>query len=560
MNQYNILNVLVVSGGGYQGLTVIKGLKETPQTKIILADCYSENVCKYFCDSFYVVPKIINENYFFITILDICKKESVKLIIPSTELELAVLSKKEKHFQERGIQVAVSNHSLLKILLNKKSTHQFLVKNKYPVIPLVDLKKPNDSFPIIGKPLQGFGGKGFYEIDSLNELNKIHTPSLEKNYIWQPKLNAFEEYSIDFACGINGKPSKWIIRKRNKTFNGFAIICEKIDDTKIDNIISNLQKTLISRGGKGIFNVQILKTQFNYFISDINPRIGTSSIFALGCGLNLPRYICDSISEQRKKNLSPKNPVQLKMVRYLEELWIEPPIATNVKGIIFDLDDTLFDQKKWIFEKLKFLFFKMKKHLPNEAEFIGKSLSIIEEGNRSYIFDALAIEYGFNKELKVKLIETYRKIVPEGDFLYEEVLASILELKKRGYALGILTDNPPISQKQKIAACQLNGVLDSIVYTNKHNTEKPHAKAFNMIAQKIKIHKEHLIMVGDNLYRDIHGAVKANYAGAYFIRRQGGFFNYNENIFNEIQKSKLQYKTINSIRNLLNDLPPVTNQ
>src|SRR5262249_39085526 len=54
----DLLTVLVVSGGGFQGLSLVKSLRESPRIRIVLVDSYEENVSRYFADAFYRMPEI----------------------------------------------------------------------------------------------------------------------------------------------------------------------------------------------------------------------------------------------------------------------------------------------------------------------------------------------------------------------------------------------------------------------------------------------------------------------------------------------------------------------
>ncbi len=58
-------------------------------------------------------------------------------------------------------------------------------------------------------------------------------------------------------------------------------------------------------------------------------------------------------------------------------------------------------------------------------------------------------------------------------------------------------------------------------------------------------------MVGDNLYRDCYGALKAGFMIAYFIERKETFFNFNQEHFKN--KINLPHENIVKIASL-NDL------
>jgi len=69
---------LVVSGGGFQGLTLLKGLRESGSVRIIVADSYEQNVGRYFANRAYTVPPIAETDAFVGALLEICREEGVR--------------------------------------------------------------------------------------------------------------------------------------------------------------------------------------------------------------------------------------------------------------------------------------------------------------------------------------------------------------------------------------------------------------------------------------------------------------------------------------------------
>src|SRR5580765_2791223 len=102
------INVLVTSGGGFQGLAIVKELSCLHFVNILLADTYEENVTKYFTHKAVTVLPISDPN-FVRSLLKICQEENIHLVIPSTNHELAVLSEASELFSGMGICVAISS-------------------------------------------------------------------------------------------------------------------------------------------------------------------------------------------------------------------------------------------------------------------------------------------------------------------------------------------------------------------------------------------------------------------------------------------------------------------
>jgi len=547
------LNVLIVSGGGFQGLTLIKGLRYSEAVRIIMVDSSHENISKYFVDSFYPVPEIIHKNQFLNSLLHICEREHVRLIFPTTHIELLTLAENVDLFESKNIKIAISNLDFLKVVMNKISLYHFMLQEGFPVLPLLDISSSDLQFPIIGRPCSSWGSKGITVIHSYDEMKKYQLSELKDNFMWQPFLDNFEEFSIDCAINFDGTVSEYSMRHRIKTLGGFAVITENVQDSTIEKMFAELLKVINSKGARGIFNVQVLKTGSEYYFSDFNPRIGTSAVFSYQLGINYPLFICsyfkpDIYIQSYQENMRSKH---LRMVRYLEEFWIEKQNTHKIKGIVFDFDDTLINQKLWIFDKLSELWEIYSHDLPNKEEFLFKGMQTVEEGNRSNLFDALSEEFGFKDSLKDVLISKYRKIAPQNCPLFPDVLSTLTGLKRHGFKLALLTDNPPESQKQKIEACNLNDLFDEIIYSRELKCEKPDKTVFWEVAKLLRLPVHSLAMVGDNLYKDIIGSLDAGYRLAFWIVRDGTFFNFEEKLLDKIFTEKYHFIKIGNLKHLV---------
>jgi FMN phosphatase YigB (HAD superfamily) len=128
------------------------------------------------------------------------------------------------------------------------------------------------------------------------------------------------------------------------------------------------------------------------------------------------------------------------------------------------------------------------------------------------------------------------------------------ELKRRGYRLAILTNNPPASQRQKLKASGLLGQFSEIVYAAEMGAEKPARQGFLHVAKRLKLAPNELVMAGDNLYDDIGGALDSGYRHGFLVNRPGGFFNFDLGLFEELAGRGRKFTTISNLRDLLRHL------
>ncbi len=546
----SIVNVLLVAGGGFQGVALLKGLLRAGNIRVVLADCYEENIGRYFTHRSYAVPPIARQGEFIKALLEICESEKIQFVFPCTERELPVLAKHESEFAARGVKLAMSGAKLLERICDKKQLCSFLQSEGLPAPKIIDVASPALKFPILGKPANGWGGRGQIVLHSADELKRHSLKELRETHLWQPFLEEFTEYSVDFAINFSGQVSEICIRERVRASGGFAVIATERHPDRVAKIAEQFVRSIARHGGLGIFNLQIISAGSECFISDVNPRMGTSAVFGYGLGVNLPVFVCSPAAKVEAAGThSSRRP--LTMVRHLEELFVRNEGLDGIRGVIFDLDDTLLDQKRWILSKLRKVHRDFESRLPEAKAFLAKAMAILEEGNRSGLIDALRDGFGLGAELGRELIEAYRNVSKPEARVFDDVRPLLDELKRRGYRLGILTNNPPRSQRQKIAACGFQDRFDEIVYAQELGAEKPARDGFVEIARRLKLAPEQLVMAGDHLYSDIGGALGSGYAHGFFIQRPGGFFNFDVGIFAEVCGGGEKFTVITSLREML---------
>lgn len=549
-------NVLVASGGSFQGLAVLQGLRRLPGVRILLADCYAEHVGRYWAHRSYVVPRVSDESGFAAAIEKICRDEQVRLVIPATDFELPSLARLHGKLAARGTAAAVSDEALVETLQNKRSAYRCLQAASIPVLPLVVHPETSREFPLIGKPVAGWGGRGLIVARCAAELPP-REPGSAGAYVWQRYLADAREHSIDFAIGFHGEISPFSIRRRERTVAGFAVVASGADEASLTALAEQTARWLAASGGRGLFNVQTLQTDEQLVVSDVNPRVGVSSVFSLAEGLNFPGFLCQSLGSAVREHCGEirRRPSGLKMVRQLHESYFEAVDLSQARGVVFDLDDTLLAHKQWIVDKLQLLHDALGERLPPRRAFLQRALGHLEEGNRSALFDALSRDFFFDDRFRGELIERYRELVPERAALYPDVLPTLRELRARGFRTALLTDNPVRSQQQKLQVAGLSDQLDAVVFSREHGPEKPGRSAFMAAAQALDLPPERLLMVGDNLYRDILAALDAKYLHAFLVRRAGGFFNCDVANFQRLFADVSQFSAVDDLAAVLHYLP-----
>jgi len=508
---------LVTCGGGLQGLAVIAALRQVPQLRVIVMDNTEDNLGRYCSERFILAPPISDEPAFLDAVERACREHSVDLVLPSTEYELGTLARNASFIRSTGARLLSSPQAVLAVATDKLELHRWLESNDLPSLPTsCDPRASGLLPPLLGKPRRGWGAKAQRLLLTAQDVEAAATP--DPQVVWQPRLSGFSEYSVDFAIDEAGRISPLAIRRRSRTLSGFALMGDFVVDVELKSLVTRVTAEVARLGGLGLYNLQVLCQGQDRWVTDLNPRAGTSLPLSLAAGFNPVAFLLG------ERGASP-NPGQ-RSFRLMRERVVPQVDAQAVEGLVFDLDDTLLDQKDWIARKLEVVWKLRQDRLPTRSEFLKAGYTALEEGHRADLLNAVCRQLDLDEAACIDLIEVYRRAVPDGCRLYNDVLPVLAELRSRGFRLGLLTDNPAVSQRMKIDVAGLSEYFDGIVLTGELGQRKPATLCFETAARSLELESQSLAMVGDHLYRDGLGALDADYALAFHIHRPGGMFDF----------------------------------
>ncbi|MBN2588914.1 MAG: HAD family hydrolase [Sedimentisphaerales bacterium] len=179
---------------------------------------------------------------------------------------------------------------------------------------------------------------------------------------------------------------------------------------------------------------------------------------------------------------------------------------SNLKVVIFDLDDTLYDEVDYCksgFGACAHFLEETIEDLPSEGIF-NTFWEQFCKGNQTQTFNSALEKLGipYNDELIEELIKTYREHKPKIT-LPKDSLAVLKQLRKK-YTLAMLTDGFLPAQKLKVKALKIEKFFNCIVYTEElgRNFWKPSPEGFEKILETLQIQPENAVYVGDNEKKD----------------------------------------------------------
>lgn len=241
-----------------------------------------------FVDKKYIVPRL-NSSEFIPTIIEICKKENISLIIPTIDTELEIYSKyKELIEKETNAKIMVSDIDVISTVRDKVKTYEFLKNEGFDVPKLItedDIKNKNYTFPLFIKPLDGSSSINAFKIENEKELMFF------KDYIPNPIIQEFadgQEYCVDVFSDFESNIVTTVPKLRLAHRSGEITKSKIVKDKEIIELSKRLVKVLKP---KGEINFDCIKTKDSIKIIEINGRFAGGAPISFKAGANSPKNL-----------------------------------------------------------------------------------------------------------------------------------------------------------------------------------------------------------------------------------------------------------------------------
>jgi len=289
-------NILILSAGRRVELIDLfnKEANKKNNIKIYTADSNPKTAPACLINKRFIkLPKCNDSNYIK-ELKNLSSKLKIKVIIPTIDTELLILSKNKKEFEKIGINIIISDYSFVNFSNNKVKTYNLFKKINIRYPKLYNFN--NIKFPVILKPIRGSSSEGIVKIYSSNDLSKNMLK--DKNVIYQKLIRNHKEYTIDLYYDRQSELVSMIARERLDIRNGEVI--KSKTNFKITKKIWKYFSYL--SGAHGPITIQIFydERRNSLFGIEINPRLGGGYTLSYKCGLNVPKYIISEYIEDKK--------------------------------------------------------------------------------------------------------------------------------------------------------------------------------------------------------------------------------------------------------------------
>lgn len=183
---------------------------------------------------------------------------------------------------------------------------------------------------------------------------------------------------------------------------------------------------------------------------------------------------------------------------------MDPTHISGIRGIVFDLDDTLYPERSYAFSGFAAVsrWLRVRHACPFDPEERMKAL--FETEYRPRVFDRVLVELGLppSEAAVSEMVDCYRSHIPKIS-LYHDADAALTRWSG-AFRLGLISDGPEGVQRRKIDALGLSGRIEQVILTDTWGREywKPHVRGFRAIEAAWGWDESSLLYVADNPSKD----------------------------------------------------------
>lgn len=251
---------------------------------------------------------------FAASLLELCIREHVDVLIPTVDEELLPLARTREHFERAGVAMVLAGERTLEVCLDKWLLHQRCREVvRVPACWLADeIFDPGEpELPVIAKPRRGSGSRGVELLRTREQLERVPR---DATLIVQEHLPG-QEYSLDVLAGADGVVRAVVPRERLKVDSGVAVAGRTLHDEGLQSLalavadaieLTTVANVQVKRAGDG-----------TPALLEVNPRFPGTMPLTVAAGIDMPSL---ALAEALGDAL-PREPLRftdVAMVRYLE--------------------------------------------------------------------------------------------------------------------------------------------------------------------------------------------------------------------------------------------------
>ena len=316
------MRVLITGGGTATAMSVLKGFRSQREipVEVILADAQELIAGQHFADGFERIPPA-SDPKFLETLLDVCRRQRVELLIPLIDYEFKIFSEHAAKFLAAGTRVAISTPPVIAICGNKEALGKWLKSSGFQspaALQKEEVLSRKIQFPLFVKPkTEGRGSLGAQRVDSVQELEvackKLNDPLIVE-------FIDGEEFTIDTISDFSGHFIAAMPRLRIETKAGVSVKGKTVHSPEMVSLAKKITEALPILGAS---NIQCFRRRDgSLVVSEVNPRFSAALSLSIAAGLNSPLLLAQLAMGKALKAETLALKYNVEMARHWEEVFI----------------------------------------------------------------------------------------------------------------------------------------------------------------------------------------------------------------------------------------------
>ena len=217
-----------------------------------------------------------------------CVEHDVKLVVPTIDTELQLLAYHRDEFHESGIELLVSDSTLVSKCNDKRLSNEFLRSLGFRIPQQQDVD--HLEFPVFVKPISGSSSQDLFVLrdDTMVSGYLLQTSKFMHMEYLSP--DEFDEYTLDLYYDRDGTLKCVVPRLRIVVRSGEinkGITCKNVLIPYVKERLATLE------GARGCITLQLFlrKSDDAVYGIEINPRFGGGYPLSHLAGANFPGWI-----------------------------------------------------------------------------------------------------------------------------------------------------------------------------------------------------------------------------------------------------------------------------
>lgn len=274
--------------------------------RVLAADSSRDAPALQEADTAVVVPPVSDEGYVD-TLLEVCLREKVALLVSLNDLELPVLAGAREAFLAAGTFPLVSSPAVIDLCFDKWRTTEFLRS--------IDLASPATyrsmleaesavasgdlAFPVVVKPRHGSASIGIEVVEDLEELRMVCSLASRRaerrsaapssggrsdEMLIQECLQG-QEFGIDIVNSLSGETAAVFVKQKLAMRAGETDRARTVGHRAIEDLGFRIGRELRHVGN---LDCDVFETNRGIVVLELNPRFGGGYPFSHAAGANIP--------------------------------------------------------------------------------------------------------------------------------------------------------------------------------------------------------------------------------------------------------------------------------